>query len=361
MAPVEDPCAGCRASIGKSEHIKCSTCKLAYDLTCANVSIQRYRIMTREHKANWKCDQCRSSQPKTDNSNTPLRPPTTVSQDVNNVTQRARPTAVAPTSGGAVSPSSSLSTKDLREVIREEIRSALKSTLGEGASLVNKVDHISEKVSHFEASLAFYNSMYEEMKSSLDEKCTQIKNLQKDNSDLQITVKDLSDRLNSMEQHMREDNVEVNGLPENNAEILPNMVLQLAKSVNVQLKDGDVVTATRVPKMNKNADRPRSVVVKLRDTGVRDALLAAVQTFNRKNPTDKLGSQHLGIGGNRVPIYVSEHLSPANKSLHAAARHKAKEMGYKFVWVRGGRILARKTESSQAIQIRSLDSLKLIV
>ncbi|KAG7304713.1 hypothetical protein JYU34_010061 [Plutella xylostella] len=250
---------------------------------------------------------------------------------------------------------------DIREIIREEIRSALKSTLGEGNSLLQKLDFINDKMTSFESSLSFFNSMYEEFKNNLEEKSNLISSLQKENETLNSAVKDLSGRLNSIEQHMREDNVELNGLPENKSENLCNTVVQLAKTVDCPINEIDIIHATRVAKQNKTDDRPRSIIIKLRTVGLRDSLLAAVQTFNKKNPKDKLSSHHLGIGGNNVPVYMSEHLSPANKALHAATRHKARELQYKYVWVRGGRILVRKNETSQAMQIRNHDSLKLMV
>lgn len=58
---------------------------------------------------------------------------------------------------------------------------------------------------------------------------------------------------------------------------------------------------------------------------------------------------------------MSEHLTLHNKHLHAAARRKAKEAGFKFVWVRDGRILVRRNEQSHAITIKDEESLKLIV
>lgn len=103
------------------------------------------------------------------------------------------------------------------------------------------------------------------------------------------------------------------------------------------------------------------MIVKLPCQRRRDELLAAVTRFNKKNSADKLNSQHLGIGSRRVPVFVSEHLTPTNKYLHAAARRKAKETGTMFIWVRDGRIFARKNERSPAVYIKNEESLKLIV
>ncbi|CAH2108022.1 unnamed protein product [Euphydryas editha] len=66
-----------------------------------------------------------------------------------------------------------------------------------------------------------------------------------------------------------------------------------------------------------------------------------------KDKSDKLNTSHLGMAGDKKPIYVIEHLSPALKSLHAATRLKAKQKDYKFVWVKSGRIYVRKNESTE--------------
>ncbi|KAJ8704339.1 hypothetical protein PYW08_013063 [Mythimna loreyi] len=51
----------------------------------------------------------------------------------------------------------------------------------------------------------------------------------------------------------------------------------------------------------------------------------------------------------------------ALQTLHAATRIKAKEKGYKFVWIRGGRIFLRKTDDADVKVIRDMDSLDLFV
>lgn len=67
--------AGCRQEITDRRFLKCSICFQNYDLECAYVSEQRfYNTFTEEHKNTWKCQLCRSKEPKTDNKNTPLRP-----------------------------------------------------------------------------------------------------------------------------------------------------------------------------------------------------------------------------------------------------------------------------------------------
>lgn len=127
-----------------------------------------------------------------------------------------------------------------------------------------------------------------------------------------------------------------------------------------RITEGDIVSVARTRKVDKNSNRPRAVVVRLSSIKARDDVLASVIKFNKSNKDNKLNSKHLGYGGTVSPVFISEHLSPANKSLHAETRKVARDKGYKFVWVRDGRILVRKHEGAAAKQIRNLDSLNFI-
>ncbi|XP_072945728.1 uncharacterized protein [Epargyreus clarus] len=196
---------------------------------------------------------------------------------------------------------------------------------------------------------------------TINEKNETINSLVSKNDYLSSQVKNLTDRLGLVEQNVRATNVEINGIPEHKSENLVRTIQQLGTIVRNPIGDGEIMHVTRVAKFNKENDRPRSVIVKLTCQRRRDELLAAVIKFNKSNRDDKLNSEHLGIGGPRIPVFVSEHLTPTNKYLHAAARKRAKETGTKFIWVRDGRIFARKNEQSPAIYIKNEESLKLIV
>ncbi|XP_038206909.1 serine/threonine-protein phosphatase 5-like [Zerene cesonia] len=89
----------------------------------------------------------------------------------------------------------------------------------------------------------------------------------------------------------------------------------------------DDVTLDDIRNVERNKEPPEDVL-QLVSPRLRDHLLAAVATYNKKNPQNKLNSNDLNIPGKPTPIYISEHLSPANKFLHAATRIKAKNLGY---------------------------------
>lgn len=87
-------CAGCNKLLPKREYLTCMLCKDTYDLECANVSSKRfYNTMTNDHKQAWKCQLCLCKMPKTDNTNTPVRPQQSdlpSSEDAYNITQRKK-------------------------------------------------------------------------------------------------------------------------------------------------------------------------------------------------------------------------------------------------------------------------------
>lgn len=354
MAPTATVCMGCHSTVKTGEFMTCSNCSSRYDLECAGIPIKRYQRMSPDQRLDWNCPQCRCKLPKSDNSNTPIQPRASQqsSRETSNVAVRSK--VLRRKSSDDVPGFSD----ELRDIIRDEIREALRDK--NGITISEQLGDINNKVSSFENSLSFYNTLYEDLKGIIEDKTATIELLRKSNEALQSSVKDLTSRLTSVEQHLRSNNIEINGLPEYQSENLQSTVVQIAKAVDCTLSSDDILHVTRVAKVNKSSTRPRSVVAKLRNPHQRDSLLAAVMKFNRQHPQDRLGSQHLGIGGTRVPVYVSEHLCPTIKSLHAAARLKARELKYKFVWVRSGRIFVRKDESSPALQIHGMDSLKLI-
>lgn len=357
-------CAGCKNILPKKEFLTCTKCKSKYDIECSNISQKQFQLMDSLKKSNWMCPECLNKQPKTGNIHTPIRSATTLEDCDMSVVDTPSASYVSKRKKPCKSPQCStsqytvenvdLTERKLRDIIQQELALTIQNLVSA------QLKTITDQITGFCDSINFINAQYEEMKVKLEEKSNLVDQLKSENEHLKSTVKDLSSRLNIVEVHMRENNIEINGIPENRAENLANLVVQLGRTVNHPLTAEDIHHATRVAQFNKNNEKPRAVVVKLQSARHRDAILAAVVQFNKKNPKEKLNSHHLGIGGTSKPIYVSEHLTPANKSLHAATRLKAKEKNYRFVWIRNGKIFVRKDEFTQAKLIRNEDSLKLI-
>ncbi|KAI5632068.1 hypothetical protein NE865_15219 [Phthorimaea operculella] len=202
---------------------------------------------------------------------------------------------------------------------------------------------------------------FEEIRANFTAQKEELAKLNKENETLRDSVRDLTSRFQQIDQLSRATNIEIQCVPENRNEHLISTVQQLGTTIKCPVQEQDIHYCSRVAKQKSDSPRPRNILVKFSSPRLRDSFLAAT-TFNKNNKSDKLNTSHLGIADDkRTPIYVSENLSPELKNLHAEARKRCiKDLGYKFVWVRNGRVFARKTEDSNYVYIRDTASLKLL-
>ncbi|CAK1597246.1 unnamed protein product [Parnassius mnemosyne] len=328
------------------EYIKCQKCSKKLHVAC----LSSPSVIKPSELSTWECPLCTSLRPKTGhNDNTPVRfnP---------NVTVRAskRQALQSPPIIGA-------SADEVRGIMQEYCKSITSKIDSLTISISSEIKSVKEEMLEIRSSMDFMNSKYELLIKDHKETKQAMVDFQKENSALKTNVKDLTARINTLEQNARAMNVEIQCIPEKKNENLMQVVTQLGTVLKCNVKNEDVINCTRIAKINPNSTRPKSIVAQFANKKIRDEFLAASINFNRKKAMqDKLNSSHLGFNGEKSPIFIVDHLSPMNKSLHAAARKIGKEKGYKHVWVRNGRIFMRKTDNSDYMLIRDMDSLNCI-
>lgn len=285
-------------------------------------------------------------------------PPSVDGSESFNVAKRKKPAKTSPTAFDQSDLEFLTSTRsEIQSAVDESVRFAINSYFKKE---FNALKSELATLKDVEASMKFLSADYDLIKKELEESRSSVTTLTKSNSELSNKVEDLSARLNIMEQHSRETNIEINGVPENKSENLVILTKQLGSAVSFPIQESEIQSCSRVRKMDESSNRPRSIIVKLANTRTRDGILASVSKYNRSNPTEKLHSGLLGYAGSKVPVYVSEHLSPYYKALHAQTRKVARENNIKYVWIRNGRINIRKDDGSPAKQIKCYDSLKVL-
>ncbi|CAG9137990.1 unnamed protein product [Plutella xylostella] len=213
--------------------------------------------MTKENKTNWKCDECVSKKvPVCTTTSTP-QTSTASSSKTNNLTKTPADyhvtTRKKQNESSTQNKTSFVTESNLRAILKQEITAAIKSSIKE--LVMAELQNINQQIGSFHESMTFFNQHFEDLKANLEEKSTHIKVLQEENLNLKSTVNDLTSRLCLVEQQMRESNIEINGIPEKNSENLSTIVNKIAKSVDCQLKDDDVLHVTRVAKLNKENPR----------------------------------------------------------------------------------------------------------
>lgn len=341
-------CSACNKNVKNGELLKCSACSSTYHYLCANVTSAQYRE-GHDLKLNWRCTPC---------SNVTCRR--------NSTDEAAKRKQGRCTNNSTPNPTVSAIDPEILSEIKKQIEASVKETIGEAVKACfaiefQKIHADLAMLKELKTAVEFMSTEYDTMRIELKNATALVNTLSKETDILKDSVRDLTSRLNLSEQFARECNIEVNGVPENNSENLLSVLKQLASVISVPVDDSDILSFTRVRKLDPSSSRPRSVIYKLSSTRVRDSILAATATYNKANKDDKLSSKDLGYAGANSPIYVSEHLSPYYKSLHAETRKFARDNGYKFVWIRDGKIKIRKDANSPAKRIKDLSSLRALL
>lgn len=368
-------CSACLSGVNKNEGLDCIVCHSPFHYLCLGIDETQFTGLSVSQKKRWTCPKCYKN---TKQENTPARNTLTKEAaggadiDMHSpeswITQRSKKQDVNQST--IMFPSGTqqhlcLTKEDIREVVHAELRSVLstevskvmdRSISGFLQAIKTEITSLKSDISNVKESMDFINCQYEEIMKETQNTSLQCKRLTKEVETLQATNLVLNQRITQMEQHSRACNIEIQCLPEHRSENLANVTMQLATVVSCAIKEDDIHHCTRTAKLDVTSSRPRSVVVQMKSPIIRDRLLASVINFNKTHREDKLNSSHLGIGGEKVPIYVAEHLSPHNRELHKAARIAAKEKKYKFVWIRSGRVFVRKDETTQAILLKDLAS-----
>lgn len=356
MASTQDgekTCAGCKRDLGK-HYLKCSSCDLMYNLDCANVSDRRYVLMTPEHKRNFVCQSCLLKRPKTDNTNTPIRPgannaskfstnPAVKESHLENVTLRNKKVAPEKTDD--------METANELKLFREDIR-AFRSELVDLKSVVKELSVTFKK----------YNERFDALEGKVVMLENKFKELQVDNNEsLQCKVAQLELAVQEREQELLQNDIEISGISESKGENPVRIVMSIAQKLGTNIDILDIVSAERVGPMpmrntverqEMEVIRPRPIVVRLTRRAVKEAIIHDARV--RRGAT----TEGLELPESRPSsFFINERLSKFNRQLFHKARARAKQLKWRYVWTREGRIYVRQQQSKTRYRIKTLEDI----
>lgn len=340
----------CNLTTTNEEDIECMACNKKFHLACINS--QDGTHPSTSSLSSWVCPLCDILYNKISKNDN-----TTISLS-SNVRPSKRPALHSPPSE-----SSLISVNEVQNIVQDIVKNEMNDLVTKlhttiSSILCKELRVITDEVKDMKQSIELIHTQVEALHKENSETKAEIGVLQERNKDLQSTVNELESRINTLEQNARTTNLEIQCIPENKNENVQSIILQLGSVIKCDIQSENISHCTRVAKINRNSNRPRSIVVQFNSKKIRDQFLASAINFNKnKIVNNKLNTSHLALKGPSSPIYIVEHLSPSNKALHAAARAVAKEKGYKYVWVRNGRIYVRKSDDSDFIIISDNNSL----
>lgn len=333
-------CAVCSESVPiDGRFIKCADCAKVFHLgkKCSGISENTFKGMSASKAEKWRCQGCRGGPPKSHSEND-LTPP----------------------QGESGSFSSELSTVNHKL----DLLLSWKDTMGPLHELHPKidallllketVDSLRTTINEMQTSLDFYSKAYDTLVKSTQSQDKLIKDLQSETSSLRAIVTDQSNEIqklksdqNDSDQAHRLSNLEIHGIPVSAGENIIHIMTDLAEQLSVEsFEPAQVVAAHRLP-AKPGAVPP--ILVRFSSVPHKERWMTC-----RK----RLGT--LPTNDSHPRIYFNDNLTEANRKLFWMARSRGKERGFKFVWVRHGRIFAKHSQSSQPIRITDVGALEKI-
>lgn len=236
-------------------------------------------------------------------------------------------------------------TNDLLKALADfkaQIMHEFKSAKDEINTLAQAVQYASDKMDES-------MTLMKEIKSDLAAVKKENENLRSMNTTLSNEVNILKDKVRSLEQYSRKNNVEINGIPETPRENVFNLVKDVGTALGLDIQDSDISTAHRVPSFKK--DRPPPLIVQFSRRITRDTLLSKFR--DKKSMT----AQEINPALTFQRVYINEHLTPENKLFLKTLKEKCKEASYDYAWCRDGKFFVRKCQGERVHRVTSCEDL----
>lgn len=229
-------------------------------------------------------------------------------------------------------------------------------------------DQLTKNLQELSVSLTTCKEEVTEFRQQLTDMKTRILSLEQyeeEVKDLRKEVRDLRTELELRDQRDLSNDIEIKGIPEHRGENLQHVVKNLATKIGVQLEERDIDYITRVGKRNPEtaavstyagkaaggSTQPRIIVVRLTRRAPRDKLLSEARI--RRGIT----SDQLDVAGPPTQIYLNERLTKKNRHTYGLTRAVARELNYKYVWIKHGQIFLRKSDHGKVFQIQNEEDL----
>ncbi|KAF6204536.1 hypothetical protein GE061_002878 [Apolygus lucorum] len=300
-------CAICQRDLhSPRKTVSCSICRRSFHPVCTRIkSVENYKKMKSDLKLKWKCDKCIGKAVDTEGSGGE-------DGDLDGVSQ------VGGDDAGKIG-----------------------SVILEMNKKLDKLSSLSTDMRDLKHSVAHMSEIFDTFVKDMDLMRKQIDTLNKENCELKTIVGDMQLKVDSIEQKSRDGNIEFNGVPESPNENCLDIVKKMSTRLGV---DCGFSMAFRVGTIRK--DKPRKILAMLDSRESRDNLIHAAKSD--RSLTAKLICDQWP----EERIYVNENLTSFRALLLRRTKEKAREKGFKFVWIKNSVIHVRKIEGAPMVVVR---------
>lgn len=351
-------------------YIKCHHCGSKYHYSpCATLSESTYSIMSAEKKAAWKCHTCRGDKGRSKSPNSVCPEAANIEQQnqqqqAANKQQRSEDENEQQRNNKKFKDSISLNIINTNmSAMKVELATIRNSTSAELGDIKASISQLSNNI------ITSNNLLREDMTSALlklTESMTnlsaQVNELKKENAEKELRIKKMESKVNMLEQKLLNKSIEIKNV--NNSMLDATYVIKtIAASINVKLNDTDIGNAYNIKRSNKTiiefttVNKKKEILAKVRSNKIKGDVFNTNIDSNTNNSNVNPANNNQP---NNKPIYINEQLTAYNRQLLWLAKTKAKDSGWKFVWVRDGNIYAKKNENTTIIKILNNSDIELI-
>lgn len=177
--------------------------------------------------------------------------------------------------------------------------------------------------------------------------------LRQENVGLKGCVRDLEGRLNTAEQYSRVNDVDVHGIPFVRGENVDTILDSLGRALAFPLNKTNVEVAHRTGPPTAVS---RGIIVRFfRKSDKFDFIQA--RKVKRDLQVGNLDCFGVNNPSARKTIYINESLSSEYRAMLKSAREKKASNILHSVWISGGKLFVKRSESGRGVQILSLSQL----
>lgn len=159
-----------------------------------------------------------------------------------------------------------------------------------------------------------------------------------------------TDEIDELNQYSRRNNLIIAGIPETDDENLEQIFVSFAQKLIPSFDERDIDVIHRLPR-TQATNKPRSIIARIGRRSTKSMLMKL-----SKVRSNRLDSSQLGFTTD-TPIYVNEHLTAKRADLFRKAKQVQKQLRFKYLWTKDGRIYLRKDKGIRQIQIKSVEDL----
>lgn len=245
---------------------------------------------------------------------------------------------------------------DFKEDIRQELKGFRDTFERDLKTELREIRNGLKEISEIKDSMNFINKEFETFKVKMTVLVTENSVLKKENTEMRAemvvlnkALKEAENRLVNCEQYSRNNNIEVKGILKDETVNAEQLIMKLGDVIGEPITKADVEACHWVP--TKDSDKS-NIIVRFMHRNMRDSVLD-------KAKKKRISCRDLDQPSD-APVFVNEHLCPYLKKLLGMAVSKKREHLWRFVWVRNGKILAKKSVDTPVISVSHEDDLRLI-